>query len=124
MPLMIQRQQPIQQFTAGGVRDGETNALFGVVEAVIQGEVLPAIRGGHGLIHLDVQFPQLLNVRGAVVGVVKAVVGGGQAFPPRVHDVLAVRVIAFADVVEAGEIEREGEGFKSVCRCITKCITS
>lgn len=111
---MIQRQQPIQQFTAGGFGDGETNALFGVVEAVIQGEVLPAIRSSHGVIHFDVQIPQLLNVRGAVVGVVKAIVGRGQAFPPRVHDALAVRVIAFADGVEVGEIEREGEGFKAV----------
>ncbi len=39
MPLMIQCQQPIQQFTAGGFGDGETNALFGVVEAVIENKL-------------------------------------------------------------------------------------
>jgi hypothetical protein len=55
MPLMIEGQQPIQQFAAGGFGDGETNALLGVVEAVIQGEVLPAIRGSHGAIHFNVQ---------------------------------------------------------------------
>ena len=75
---------------------------------------MPAIRGGDRVIHFDMQLPQLLNVRGAVVGVVKAVVGGGQAFPPRLHDRLAVRVVAFADGVEAGEIQRERESFKAV----------
>ena len=75
---------------------------------------MPAIGGGDGAIHFDMQLPQLLNVRGAVVRVVKAVVGGGQAFPPRLHDALAVLVIAFADGVEAGETSREGEGFKAV----------
>jgi len=75
---------------------------------------MPAIRGGDRMIHFDVQVPQLVNIRGAVVGVVKAVVGGGQAFPPRLHDGLAMRVVAFADGVEAGEIQREGEGFKAV----------
>ena len=89
---------------------------------------MPAIRGGDRVIHFDVQLPQLLNVRGAVVRVVKAVVGGGQAFPPRLHDALAVRVVAFADGVEAGEIQREGEIFKTVSwgvviSCTTKCRT-
>ena len=75
---------------------------------------MPTIRGGDRMIHFDVQVPQLLDVRGAVVRVVKAVVGGGQAFPPRLHDRLAVRVVAFADALQAGEIEGEREGFKAV----------
>ena len=81
---------------------------------------MPAIRGGDRVIHFDVQVPQLLNIRGAVVGVVKAVVGGGQTFPPRVHDRLAVRVVTFADGVEAGEIQREGEGLKTVINSVSK----
>ena len=92
---MIQRQQPIQQFAAGGFADGETNALFRVVEAVIELQILPAIRGSDGAIHFKMQVAQGLYIGGAVIRVVKAVVGGGQAFPPRLHDALAVGVIAF-----------------------------
>ena len=77
MPLMVEGEQAVEQFAAGGFGHVEANALFRVVEAVIQGEVLPAIRSRHGAIHFDVQIPQLLNVRGALVGVVKAVVGRG-----------------------------------------------
>jgi len=48
------------------------------VEAVAEVEVRPAVGGGDGVVHLDVQLAQAGDVGGGLGGVVEAVVGFGQ----------------------------------------------
>ena len=77
---VVELQQALQDFTAGGFADGEADALLGFVEAVAEVEIGPAVGGGNCLIHLDVQFTELLDVGVRLVGVVEAVVSLGQPF--------------------------------------------
>ena len=77
---VVQLEETLEDFTAGGFADREANALFGLVEAVAEVEVVPAVGGGDRLIHLDVEITELLDVGGGFVGVVEAVVSFGQTF--------------------------------------------
>src|SRR5208283_6077034 len=55
VPLMIELQEPGEDFTAGGFADREPASLLGLVEAVTQIEVGPAVGGGNYLVHIDVE---------------------------------------------------------------------
>ena len=79
VPLVVELQEAGEDFTAGRFADREADALLGLVEAVAEVEVGPAVGGGDGLVHLDVEVTELLDVGGGFVGVVEAVVGLGQA---------------------------------------------
>ncbi len=45
---VVQFQQTLQDFTTGGFTDGEADALLGLVEAVVECEIVPAVGGGDG----------------------------------------------------------------------------
>ena len=79
VPLVVELQEAGEDFSAGGLADREADALLGLVEAVAEVEVGPAVGGGDGVVHLDVEVTELLDVGGRFVGVVEAVVGLGQA---------------------------------------------
>ena len=69
--LVVELQQAGEDFPAGRFADREPDALLGLVEAVAEVEVGPAVGGGDGLIHLDVEVTELLDVGGGFVGLWK-----------------------------------------------------
>ena len=93
VPLVVELQEAGEDFSAGRLADREPDALLGLVEAVAEVEVVPAVGGGDGLVHLDVEVTELLDVGGGFVGVVEAVVGLGQAFMTGEHDLAALVVV-------------------------------
>ncbi len=98
--LVVEFQQALQDFTTGGFADGEADALLGVVEAVTEFEVIPAVSGGNRLIHLDVQITELLNVGGHFVGVMEAVVGLGQPFLPCNHEQRPFAIVRLSNLLQ------------------------
>ena len=86
VPLVVELQQAGEDFAAGRLADREPGALLGLVEAVAEVEVVPAVGGGDGFVHLDVEVAELLDVGGGFVGVVEAIVGLGQALLAGEHD--------------------------------------
>ena len=79
---VVQLKKAGENFTPGGFADREADALLRLVKAVAEVEVGPAVGGGYGVVHLDVELAELLDVGTGVVGVVEAVVGLSQPFPP------------------------------------------
>jgi len=94
---VVEFQESLQDLTPGGFADCVPGALFGVVETVVEVEIGPAVGGGHGVVHLDVEFPELLDVGGGFVGIVEAVVGFGKPFLAVEHDLTAMPMRFFAD---------------------------
>ncbi len=90
---VVELQQAGEDFTAGGFADREAEALLGFVEAVAEVEIGPAVGRRHGVVHLDVQFPELLDVLGGLLRVVEAVVGLGQSLLVRERNVTPKCVI-------------------------------
>src|SRR5205823_3727468 len=68
--LVVQFQQPTEDFTPGGFADREAEALLRLVETVPQVEVGPAVGIGNGSVHPDVEFSEFLNVGVGFVGLV------------------------------------------------------
>ena len=97
IPLVIQRQQPRQHLAPSRFADGVPHPLRRLVKAVTQVQVVPAIRGGHSLIHLDVQRAQPGNIRAVLIRIVEAVVGFGQPLLTGQHDLAAVLVVLLSD---------------------------
>ena len=62
---VVQLQEALEDLLAGRVGEDEADALFGGVEAVVQGQVGPAVGGGDGVVHHGVQGPQGVD-RGVV----------------------------------------------------------
>ena len=58
IPLMVQAQQPCQHLMPDFFRDGVTNSLGHLVEAVSQVQVAPAIGRSRNVVHLHMQFTQ------------------------------------------------------------------
>jgi hypothetical protein len=52
---VVELQEAGEDFPASGLADREPSALLGLVEAVVEVEVVPAVGGGDGLVHLDVE---------------------------------------------------------------------
>ena len=52
---VVQGEQAVEDLAPGGFGDGVADALFGLVEAVAEVEVGPAVGGGDSVVHLDVQ---------------------------------------------------------------------
>src|SRR4051812_32007907 len=71
----FQFEEPTKNITPSRFADREADTLLRLVKPVVEVEVGPAVGGGNGLIHLDVEFPEFLNVLGGFVGIVEAVVG-------------------------------------------------
>lgn len=122
--LVVEAEQAVEDFAAGGFAEGVAEALFGVVEAVAEvegtGGAVPAVGGGDGLVHLDVEGAQFGDVGAGLGRVVEAVVGLGQALLAGLHDLLAMAVVALADGFEVGEVVGEGEGFEGIRSDILK----
>ena len=98
-----------------------------VVEAkfAIGGDVLPTVGIEDGAIALRMKLAQFENVGICLVGVVEAVVGGGESLVVAHHQIGAELVVGFACGFEGGigfPVEREGEGFKAIGRCVAKSI--
>ena len=79
VPFVVELQEAGEDFPAGRLADREPDALLGLVEAVSEVKVGPAVGGGDSFVHLDVEVTEFLDVGGGLIGVVKAVVGLGQA---------------------------------------------
>ena len=115
---VVELEQAGEDFTAGGFADRVADALLRLVEAVAEVEVGPAVGGGDGVVHLDVELTELLDVGAGFVGVVEAVVGLGQSFLSIEHDLPCdVVVILFANVAEGpqmqsgnGNVSKQSEG--------------
>ena len=78
---VVELQQAVEDFTAGGFADREADALLGLVEAVAEVEVGPAVGGGDGLD--PSRRAGLEDLWMSTVdswGIVEAVVGLGQPF--------------------------------------------
>jgi hypothetical protein len=63
MALVIQLKESLEDLAAGRRRDCESNALGGVVEAVIKADVVPPIGLGHGTVDLGVDLAESCDVR-------------------------------------------------------------
>ena len=111
---MVQFEQAVEDFAARGLGEGKSDALLGVVEAVAEIEVLPAISGSDGLVHFDVQVAEFGDVGAGFSGVVEAVVCFGQRFISGLHTGLSVLVIMFANVIESGQRNRKREGLETI----------
>ena len=59
---VVELQQAVEDFTAGGFADRVADALLRLVEAVAEVEIGPAVGGGDGAVHFDVQLSELLDV--------------------------------------------------------------
>jgi hypothetical protein len=83
--LVVEGKQAIEDFAAGGFADGEAEALFGVVEVVVEtltpgpspwgtgrNSIGPAVSGGDGGVHLDVEVAEGLDVGVGAGGIVEA----------------------------------------------------
>ena len=96
--VVVKGEEAIKHFAAGGFADGEAEALFGVVEVVVEGEVVPAVGGGDGSVHLDVEVAEGLDIGVGAGGVVEVVVGFGEPFLAGLHNGLAMGVVGFAEL--------------------------
>ena len=74
VPLVVELQEAGEDFPAGRLADRESDALLGLVEAVIEVEIKPAVGGGDGIVHFDVELTELLDVGSGFVRVVETVV--------------------------------------------------
>ena len=72
--LVVEGEEAIEHFAACLFADGEAEALFGVVEVVVEGEVVPAVGGGDSVVHLDVEVAEGLDVGVGAGGVVEIIV--------------------------------------------------
>ena len=59
--LVVELQESLKDFTAGGFADGEANALLGLGENVAEIEIVPAVGSGDSLVHLDVEVTERLD---------------------------------------------------------------
>ena len=98
--LVVELQQAGKHLPAGRFADGVAEALRRFVEAVAEGQVLPAVGGGDRVVHFHVQAAQVGDVLGRFGRVVEAVVSGGESFLVIKHDLAAVFIISFASVFE------------------------
>ncbi|MBV8310687.1 MAG: hypothetical protein JO344_09905 [Planctomycetaceae bacterium] len=74
---VVELQEAGEDFPAGRLADSEPDSLLGLVEAVAEVEIGPAVGGADGLVHLDVEVTEFLDVGSRFGGVVKSVVGLG-----------------------------------------------
>ena len=59
---VVEFQEAVEDGAAGGFGDGVADALFGLVGVVAEDEVGPAVGGGDGVVHFDVQGAQGADV--------------------------------------------------------------
>ena len=71
---VVPLEQANEDFTAGGFAERVADPWLRLVEAVAEVEAGPAAGGGYGVVHLDVELPELLEIGAGLVGIVKAVV--------------------------------------------------
>ena len=71
-------------------------------EAAGGGDVLPAVGGEDGAVHLAVEVAEVVDVGVGFGGVVEAVVGVGEALVVAEHEVGASSVVGAADGFEGG----------------------
>ena len=116
VPLVVELQEPGEDFTASRFADREPGALLGLVEAVAEVEVGPAVGGSDGVVHLDVEVTELLDVGRGLFGIVEAVVGLGQALLTGEHNLAAVVEIGLAYRIEPVVQVREWEGLEAIRR--------
>jgi len=91
--LVVEVQEAGEDFPTGRLADRESGALLGLVEAVTEVEIGPTVGGGNGLVHLDVEATEFLDIGRRLVGVVEAVVGLGQALLAGKHGLQAAGVV-------------------------------
>ena len=78
--LVVEGEEAVEDFAAGGGGKGVAEALFGFVEAVAQGgpvvgrEVEPAVGGGDGDVELAVEGAEFGDVRRSFGGVVETII--------------------------------------------------
>ena len=65
---VVEFQEAGEDFAAGGFADRKADALLRLVEPVAKVQIRPAVGRRHGIVHLDVQFSELLDVFGGFVG--------------------------------------------------------
>src|SRR5690606_9402518 len=96
----VERQQPLEHLTAGGIADGVMDTLRGVVEAMFQRQTVPPIGSGDRFVHLSMQVAQILNIGAVLVGLVETVISLRQPFISDEHNVAASFMICLTYLVE------------------------
>ena len=101
------------------IRSGGVFFVF-VVENEFAGgaDVVPSVGGEDGLVHFAVECSEVENGWVGFLGVVEAVVSGGESLVVIDEQLSAVGVVGFASGFESGvgfPIVGEGEGLKAIC---------
>src|SRR5208283_2521691 len=78
---VVQSEQAGVNFSPGRFADRIADASLCRVETVT--EIVPAVGSGYGIVHLDVEFTEFLNVVTNLIRVMKTIVDFGQALLPR-----------------------------------------
>src|SRR5450759_202567 len=87
---MVQGEQAVEDSASCAFGDGIADALLGLVEAVTQVEVGPAICDGDGVVHLYDKLTESLDTRFLHIQAVQISAGGCQSLLSRHHQALAV----------------------------------
>ena len=91
-------------------------------EFAVDRDICPTVGIEDSPIALGMELAQFEDVGVKLVGVVEAVVGGGESLVVAHHQVGAELVVGFACGFEGGvgfPVGWEGEGFKAGCWCVT-----
>src|SRR5205823_48132 len=99
---VVQLEQASEDFTAGWFVDRVANALLRLVEAVAEVEIGPAIGGGYGLVHFDVELTEFLDVGARFIRIVESVASFGQTLLMQSHNLASLFVILFANLRNPG----------------------
>jgi len=116
--LVVQLEQAGEDFTAGGFADRVADALLRRMEAVAEVEVGPTVVGGYGVVHLDVELTEFLDVGTGFIGVVETIVGLCQSLIFPTHQAASVCVNLLCDGIQCGT--RQGK--RKCLKCISQTI--
>ena len=75
--LVVELEEPGEDFPTSRFANREPGALLSLVEAVAEVEVRPVISDGNLFIHLHVEVTEPLNERRRFIGIMEAVVEAG-----------------------------------------------
>src|SRR5438045_3713275 len=93
--------------------------MLGVVKAVAQVQIGPAVSGCNGLIHFFLQRPQPHDVLRILGLVMEAVVGLRQSLLPLSQDLASKRIKVVTTPPQSSLIKSwEGKRFKTSFRCV------
>jgi len=91
--LVVELQEASENFSARGLTDRKPESLPGLMEAVAEVEIVPAVGGGDGLVDFDMEVTETLYVGDGVGRVVESVVCLSDSLLPFDHDRTTILII-------------------------------